>query len=316
MSERIVIAGASGFIGQYLAAAFRADGASVTTVGRDGADAAWGDRAGITDLLDGADLLVNLAGRSVNCRYTPENRQEILRSRVDTTRELSAAISDCDSPPPLWVNSSTATIYRHAEDRPMTESTGELGSGFSVDVAKAWEAALFEGDLPHTRRVALRMAIVLGEGSALVPLVRLARFGLGGAQLDGHWLSTAARRASGTFHDFRARGGRQKFSWIHISDVAGIIRFLREQELAGPVNASAPGVSDSRTLMAMLRKIVHAPVGIPAPRWMLEIGSALIGTETELVLKSRWVAPERLEAAGYEFAFPSLEAALRDVIES
>ncbi len=314
MTERIVIAGASGFIGRYLAAAFRSDGAKVTTIGRAAADASWGDRAAITDLLDGADLLINMAGRTVNCRYTPEHRQEILRSRVDTTRELSDAIEDCEAPPPLWINSSTATIYRHAEDRPMTESTGELGTGFSVDVAKAWEAALFEGDLPHTRRVALRMAIVLGDGSALVPLVRLARLGLGGPQLDGNWFSTTARRAAGTFHEFRARGGRQRFSWIHIADVVGIIRFLRDNDVSGPVNASAPGVTDSRSLMALLRKIVHAPIGIPSPRWMLEVGSAIIGTETELVLKSRWVVPETLEAAGYEFAFPSLEPALRDVI--
>jgi NAD dependent epimerase/dehydratase family enzyme len=315
VTNRIVIAGASGFIGQYLIRAFRSEGASVATIGRRGSDAAWGDTAPITDLLDGADLLINLAGKSVNCRYTPANRAEIFRSRVETTRELSAAIADCEDPPPLWVNSSTATIYRHAEDRPMTESTGELGSGFSVEVAKAWEAALFERDLPGTRRVALRMAIVLGDGSALVPLVRLARFGLGGAQLDGRWFATKARRAAGTFHEFRARGGAQRFSWIHLADVLGIIRFLRlHDELAGPVNASSPNPSDSRTLMAALRGIVHAPIGIPAPRWMLEIGSAAIRTETELVLKSRWVVPERLLEAGYRFEYPELEPALEQIV--
>ena len=315
MTDRIVIAGASGFIGQYLIRAFRAEGAHVATIGRAGSDAAWGDIAAITDLLDGADLLVNLAGKSVNCRYTPANRAEIFRSRVETTRELAAAITDCEDPPPLWVNSSTATIYRHAEDRPMTESTGELGTGFSVEVAKAWEAALFERDLPGTRRVALRMAIVLGDGSALIPLIRLARFGLGGPQLDGRWFAGRARRAAGTFHEFRARGGSQRFSWIHLADVLGIIRFLRDrEELAGPVNASAPNPSDSRHLMAALRRIVHAPIGIPAPRWVLETGSAVIRTETELVLKSRWVVPERLLAAGYEFEYPDLEPALQQIV--
>lgn len=322
MTDRVVIAGASGFIGQYLARAFRADGAVVTLVGRRAgaarsADAAWGDTAAITDLLDGSDLLLNLAGKSVNCRYTPANRAEILRSRVDTTRELAAAIRDCEDPPPLWINASTATIYRHAEDRPMTESTGEIGEGFSVDVARAWEEALFVGDLPSTRRVALRMAIVLGDGSALVPLLWLTRLGLGGPQLDGHWFATAARRAAGTFHTFRARGGRQKFSWIHLADVLGIIRFLRaHSEIDGVVNVSSPNPSDNRTVMQTLRDLLGMPAGLPAPRWMLEIGSAVIRTETELVLKSRWVVPERLLGAGYEFEYPELRPALREIVAS
>ena len=316
MGERVVIAGASGFIGQFLAQAFILDGATVRFIGRHGADAPWGDVAGITRALEGADLLINLAGKSVNCRYTAANRAEILRSRVETTRELATAIRACERPPSLWVNSSTATIYRHAEDRAMTEAAGELGEGFSVDVAKAWEREFFEGELPNTRRVALRTAIVLGDGSALVQLIRLARFGLGGPQLDGHWFSTAARRAAGTFHRFRARGGGQKFSWIHIADVLGIIRFLRgHPEFSGVVNASTPNASDNRTLMATLRHVLGMPLGLPAPRWMLEIGTFVIRTETELVLKSRWVIPERLTNAGYEFAYPELEPALRQIVE-
>lgn len=316
MGERVVIAGASGFIGQFLAQAFILDGATVRFIGRHGADAPWGDVAGITRALEGADLLINLAGKSVNCRYTAANRAEILRSRVETTRELATAIRACERPPSLWVNSSTATIYRHAEDRAMTEAAGELGEGFSVDVAKAWEREFFEGELPNTRRVALRTAIVLGDGSALVQLIRLARFGLGGPQLDGHWFSTATRRAAGTFHRFRARGGRQKFSWIHIADVLGIIRFLRgHPEFSGVVNASTPNASDNRTLMATLRHVLGMPLGLPAPRWMLEIGTFVIRTETELVLKSRWVIPERLTNAGYEFAYPELEPALRQIVE-
>jgi len=314
VSDRIVIAGASGFIGGFLVAHYRSRGDDVRIIGRSGPDAAWGNTARITELLDGADLLINLAGKSVNCRYTDENRAEIRRSRVETTTELATAIAGCDRPPTLWVNSSTATIYRHADDRPMTESTGELGTGFSVGIAKAWEQALFEPDLPKTRRVALRMAIVLGDGSALTPLMRLAQFGLGGAQLDGRWFSTRARREAGTFHEFRTRGGRQKFSWIHLSDVLGAIEFLREHpELDGPVNASSPHPSDSRTVMATIRRIVGAPFGIPTFRWMLEIGTALIRSETELVLKSRWVVPERLEAAGYRFRFSELEPAIRDI---
>ncbi len=138
--------------------------------------------------------------------------------------------------------------------------------------------------------------------------------GLGGPQLDGRWRSTAARRAAGTFHEPRARSGSQKFSWIHLADVLGIIRFLRTSVLDGAVNAAAPNPADNRTLMADIRRIVGAPIGMPTTRWMLEAGAAVIRTETELVLKSRWVVPERLLAAGYEFAFPELEPALRDII--
>src|SRR5690606_10253395 len=167
------IAGASGFIGRRLVESLRADGARVSIIGRRGPDAAWGDTQAITALLDGADVLVNLAGKSVNCRYTPQNRAEILRSRVDTTRELSRAISACVQPPRVWLNSSTATIYRHADDRPMTEDDGAIGSGFSVDVATAWEREFFRADLPATRRVALRIAIVLGNGSVIPPFLAL-----------------------------------------------------------------------------------------------------------------------------------------------
>ncbi|MGN6087799.1 MAG: epimerase [Actinomycetales bacterium] len=315
MGERIVIAGASGFIGRYLAEHYRAQGATVRLIGRSGADVRWDDAAGIRAAVSGANILINLAGMSVNCRYGDAERAEIFRSRLETTRALREAIAASDAPPPLWFNASTATIYRHAEDRPMTESTGELGTGFSVNVAKAWEREFFAGELPGTRRVALRMAIVLGDGSALVPLMMLTRFGLGGPQRDGRWFATTARRNAGTFHEFRARGGRQKFSWVHIRDVLGAIEFLRAREdIAGPVNIAAPNPSDNRTMMATLRRVLGVPVGLPAYRWMLEIGSAVIRTETELVLKSRWVLPERLLEAGYDFAFPELEPALRDIV--
>jgi NAD dependent epimerase/dehydratase family enzyme len=315
VSERIVIAGASGFIGRYLAEHYRAAGATVLLVGRDGADARWGDAEALRRVVTGADVLINLAGKSVNCRYGDANRAEIFRSRLETTRALREAVAASDAPPPVWFNASTATIYRHAEDRPMTESTGELGTGFSVNVARAWEAEFFEGELPGTRRVALRMAIVLGDGSALIPLIRLAQFGLGGPQLDGRWFATTARRNAGTFHEFRARGGRQRFSWVHIRDVLGSIEFLRARpDLDGVVNVSAPHPSDNRTVMATLRRVLGVPAGLPAFRWMLELGSAVIRTETELVLKSRWVVPERLLGAGYTFAFPDLEPALRDIV--
>ncbi|MEN0085936.1 MAG: DUF1731 domain-containing protein [Leifsonia sp.] len=315
MSERIVIAGASGFVGRYLEQHYRSAGAEVVLVGRAGPDVRWDDPDGLRAAVTGASAVINLAGKSVNCRYNDANRAEIFRSRLETTRAVGDAIAASDAPPAVWFNASTATIYRHAEDRPMTESTGELGTGFSVEVAKAWERELFAGDLPATRRVALRMAIVLGDGSALTPLVNLVRAGLGGPQVDGPWFATPARRSAGTFHEFRARGGAQRFSWVHIADVLGAIEFLRDRpDLSGAVNVSSPNPTDDRTLMATLRRLLGRRIGLPAYRWMLEIGSAAIRTETELVLKSRWVVPERLLDAGYSFAYPELEPALRDIL--
>lgn len=322
MADRIVIAGASGFIGQYLVQAFEADGAQVRVIGRAASGSApgatnWGDVAAISALLDGCDLLINLAGKSVNCRYTRANRAEILRSRVETTQELAAAIRACAAPPPLWINASTATIYRHADDRAMGESTGEIGTGFSVSIARAWEAALFAGELPSTRRVALRMAIVLGVGGALTPLRTLARFGLGGPHLDGRWISTRSGRKYGTFHERGLGGGRQRFSWVHVADVLGSIRYLRGQpQLDGPINLSSPESSDNRTVMRSIRKAAGLPFGIAAPRWMLELGMFVIRTETELVLKSRWVVPQRLIESGFAFEYPALDPALSQIEQS
>jgi len=313
---RIVIAGASGFMGRYLAEEFRGAGDEVLTIGRSRGDAVWGDADGIRRVVDGSDVVINLAGKSVNCRYGAANRAEILRSRVDTTRALSAAIAAAARPPRLWLNSSTATIYRHAEDRAQTESGGELGTGFSVSVAKAWEEAFFSGELPATRRVSLRTAIVLGDGSALVPLINLARIGFGGAQVDGPWFRSKRRVAAGTFHEFGARGGRQRFSWVHLADVLGVIRFLIEHdEIDGVVNVAAPQPVDSVTVMRSIRRALKVPFGIPLHRWMLEPGAWAIRTETELVLKSRWVVPERLSDAGYTFQFPELDSAIVAIVD-
>ena len=312
----VTLAGASGFMGRALRRALEAEGAEVRRIGRGGDGARWSDPGSVMAAVDGADLVLNLAGRSVNCRYNRRNRQEILRSRVDTTRLLGEAIAAAAAPPALWVNSSTATIYRHAEDRAMTEATGELGTGFSVEVARAWEAAFFERELEGTRRVAIRTAIVLGRGSVLPPLVRLVRFGLGGAQLDGRWFATPWRRRAGTYHENRRTHGRQQFSWVHIDDVAGAVRFLREHpEIEGVVNLASPNPVDDATFMRTLRRVLGVPLGLPAYRWMLELGAIAIRTETELVLKSRWVVPERLEQAGFRFRYPDLDPALRQILK-
>lgn len=313
---RAVLGGSSGFMGSYLVNRYRAAGREVVTIGRSGSDLRWGDTDAIASAVDGAAIVVGLAGKSVNCRYNDANRAEIFRSRLETTAELSRAIEGAASPPPLWVNAATATIYRHAADRPMTESQGDIGKGFSVEVAKAWERQLFAAELPHTRRVALRTAIVLGHGGVLGPIRRLAQFGLGGPQLDGWWPVTNARRRAGTVHQRGSGGGRQKFSWVHIEDAARIIDFVETHpEISGVLNVAAPGPVDNRTFMRTVREVLSVPFGLPAPRWMLELGAIAIRTETELVLKSRWVLPELLEQAGFEFAYPELEPALREAFD-
>ncbi|GIP49966.1 NAD-dependent epimerase [Paenibacillus sp. J53TS2] len=290
---KVVLAGGTGFVGQAFAQRFKELGAEVKVISRQAPHIPWEDQSAIVQALEGADLLINLAGRSVNCRYTPENRRLILESRTETTRQLGECILACQRPPALWINSSTATIYRHAEDRPMTEESGEVGSGFSVDVAKAWEEAFFAFDLPTTRRVALRIAIVLDDGGVMGPLRNLVRFGLGGAQ----------------------GSGRQQFSWIHMEDLFRIVRFLQEHpELDGVFNASAPHPVTNRELMAGLRRAMGVPIGLPAPSWLLELGARLIRTETELVLKSRWVLPERLQRAGFTFRFDTLGKALQEIV--
>ena len=296
--RRIVLAGASGFVGRYLTARFLESGDSVSTIGRSGADANWGDAAAIRSLLDGSDILVNLAGTSVNCRYTRKNKAAIFSSRLLTTAELGEAVQAVAHPPAVWFNASTATIYRHADDHPMTDETGELGSGFSVNVATAWEREFFAHPRNGVRQVALRMAIVLGDGSALTPLVLLTRFGLGGPQFGG-----------------KTRDARQRFSWVHIEDVYRAIEFLsRRPDSGDTVNVSSPNPVENRELMATLRRVLGVRFGISLFGWMLGVGAFAIRTETELLLKSRWVVPTRLRAAGFEFEYPLLEGALRDIL--
>ena len=319
-----VVAGASGFIGRELLNALSTWGYTTRTIGRSpaSADATWDRPDLIAELIDGADLLINLAGRSVGCRYTDANRQVIWDSRVDTTRTLNAAVGAASAPPRLWINSSTATIYRHAMDRPQTEDDGDIGEGFSVDIAKAWEKEFFSGSLPATRRVALRMAIVLGDGAALNMLATAARFGAGGAQHEGRWFPHRRYRGIGpeasgptVWRGHPPTHGRQRFSWVHIEDVLRAIRFIDEhEELSGPINVSNPQVSDNHSLMKALRKAVRMPIGVPAPRWLLETGMIVLRQESELVLKSRWVLPSRLEAAGFDFKWTDIEAATKQLL--
>jgi uncharacterized protein (TIGR01777 family) len=249
-------------------------------------------------------VLINLAGRSVNCRYTAENRRTILSSRVDSTRVVGAAIARARHPPRVWLQMSTATLYAHRFDAANDEVSGLIGGtepdvpaywSFSIDVAKAWEQTLQEAGTPRTRKVAVRSAMVLSPdpGGVFDVLLRLTRFGLGGP----------------------IAGGRQFISWVHERDFVRALDFLiAREDLAGPVNVASPKPLPQRDFMASLRQAWGTAVGLPAARWMTEIGAFFLGTDTELVLKSRRVAPRRLLDAGFEFEFPDWDAAARELV--
>ena len=294
MKKKIIIAGGTGFVGKYLNKKFATAGYEVVIISRSKSHISWDNTPLITEALENAAILINLAGKSVDCRYNEKNKKEIYDSRIETTKILGNAIINCKNPPPLWINSSTATIYRHAEDRPMTEATGEIGSGFSVNVATNWEKTFFSFNLPQTRQVALIMAIVLGKnGGVIKPLKNLVRFGMGGKQGKGN----------------------QMFSWIHIEDLLNVILFVQQHpEIFGILNTSAPNPVNNKTLMQLMRKNVGMPIGLPTPTWLLKMGAVLIKTETELVLKSRWVIPEKLLNAGFKFKYPTIEKALKNIL--
>ena len=296
LNKKIVIAGGTGFIGTYFKDKFESLGYEVKIISRKPTSITWDDQDGMIAALESAEMLINLAGKSVNCRYHKRNKQAILNSRTETTEALGNALLACENPPALWINSSTATIYRHAEDRPMSEKDVEIGTGFSVDVAKEWERAFFQFKLPNTRQVALRIAITLGpNGGVMTPYINLVKFGLGGVQGSGN----------------------QMFSWIHVEDLFQIILFLKNREdLSGVFNCSAPEPITNRAFMSHLRKAMNRSFGLSAPKWMLEMGSFFIRTETELVLKSRWVVPERLEQEGYVFTYDKIDKTLKQILSS
>lgn len=313
---RIVIPGGSGHIGHMLARYLQERGHHITIMTRSPYTASWqtvhwdGEHLGPwVDTLEGADVCINLAGRSVNCRYHEENRRQIYDSRVGTTRLLGDAIAGLSKPPRVWLNASTATIYRHSLDKPMDEFSGELGGGelistfrhapetwdFSASVAKSWEAAFFATPTPLTRKIALRSAIVMSPvpGSAFAIYSNLVRMSLGGKQGKG----------------------RQFVSWIHEFDFARAVEFLIErEEIDGPVNIAAPHPLPNRDFMRELRDAWGVPNGIPAPRPLLALAALVMRTETELVLKSRRVVPGKLLQAGFQFEFSSWLQAAADLV--
>lgn len=307
---KVVIPGGTGQVGTILARAFHDDGHDVVVLGRRRASAPWRvvvwdarERGDWAAEFEGADAVINLAGRSVNCRYTTENRREITESRVVTTRLVGEAIGRSARPPRVWLQMSTATIYAHRYDAANGERAGLLGGGepnapdtwrFSIEVARAWERAADEAATPRTRKVKMRSAMVMSpdRGGVFDVLLGLVRRGLGG----------------------RAGDGRQYVTWIHHEDFVRAVYWLIERdELDGPVNLAAPNPLPNAEFMRALREAWGVGFGLPAARWMLEVGAFFLRTETELILKSRRVVPERLSESGFTFGFPFWPDAARDL---
>jgi hypothetical protein len=307
---KIVIPGGSGQVGTILARALHRGGHDVVVLARQPQVRPWrivgwdGQTLGAwRGEVDGSDVVINLAGRSVNCRYTQTHRREILDSRVKSTRVVGKAIAEAQRPPHTWLQASTATIYAHRYDAANDEASGLIGGRepgvpdawkFSIDVAQAWERALRDADTPRTRKVALRSAMTMSPdpGGIFDTLLTLVRRGLGGTAGDG----------------------RQFVSWIHFEDFVAAIYWLFEHEaMDGVVNVAAPNPIPNAEFMRVLRKAAGIRVGLPAARWMLEMGAVFMRTETELILKNRRVVPAALLHSGFTFRYPTWEPAARDL---
>jgi len=313
--EKIIIAGGTGFIGQQIANYFGNDYEIViltrqlahqktNAFGENSITAAalvntrfvqWDGKttSDWVNELEGATLIINLAGKTVNCRYTQKNKQEIFDSRTNATKIIGQAIHNAVQPPKLWINAASATIYPNATDTPRDESFTSFANDFSVQVCKLWEQTFYEQRTPFTRKVELRMAITLGAGGVMTPYFNLLKFGLGGKQGSGN----------------------QMYSWVHITDTCRIIEWLMQhKDLEGTYNCVSPNAVSNKTFMQTLRKLTGNKIGLPAFEWMLAIGAKLIGTEPELVLKSRWVLPTKITQAGFDFKYPLIEDAFKEIL--
>lgn len=302
---KLVVTGGTGFLGQALQRYFASKEHDVVVLSRT-TGVNWDEKTlgAWAEVLEGADAVINLAGRSVNCRYTEQNLREMMDSRVDSTRVIGQAIAGAKQPPPVWLQMSTATIYAHRFDAPNDEATGVIAGHEpdapacwlpSIEIVKAWEAELEAAETPHTRKVLLRTAMVMSgrKDSAFELLARVARRGLGGS----------------------IAGGRQYMSWIHELDFCRAVEFLVQREdLSGAVNLASPNPLPQREFMRHLRQALGVPIGLPATAWMVEIVCKLMGTESELLLKSRRVVPARLLEAGFDFRFVEWPVACRDLV--
>ena len=304
MYTKIILAGGSGFIGKFLKEYFKTKSiqliiltrsvpkkiGNITYLQWDGKTLGdWKDE------LEGAELLINLTGKSVNSRYTEKNRNEIINSRVYSTRVLGEAVKQLKNPPAVWFNAASATIYRHAEDRPNDEYNGEYENDFSVQVCKLWEQEFSKLKLPATRKIILRMAIVLGAEDGVFPRFKnIVRFGMGGKQGNGN----------------------QYFSWLHEDDLVAILEFLYlHAELEGIFNIASPNALQNKAMMKTYRELLNPQILLPLPTWLLKLGGFILGTEPELLLKSRWVIPKRLEESGFKFKYTNFKLALESLLK-
>ena len=301
---KVIIAGGTGFLGHELAQFFkqRNDEVAVLTRGAsrsaDGISYVHWDATTLGEWkkeFSNADVLINLSGKSVDCRFTEKNKKEILRSRVDATKVLGQAVKEMSSPLRVWINASAATIYEYSEDKAIDEDSSEFGHDFSMEVAQAWERTFYEAETPNVRKVALRISVVLGKGGGAYPVLkRLGKFGLAGTMGPG----------------------TQRFAWVHIQDVLHMIDFaIANDSITGPLNCAAPDTPTNKMFLKALRNSLGVRIGIPQPTFLLKIGGLIIGTESDLILKSRWVSPKKLLDHGFEFKFPDPQSALNNLAQ-
>ncbi|WP_417350601.1 TIGR01777 family oxidoreductase [Flavobacterium alkalisoli] len=299
--KKMVIAAGTGFLGSILIGYFKdkAEEIVILTRGKSGTKnnikyVNWDAKSfsGWEHELENSDILINLAGKSVNCRYNERNKNEIMASRINSTAILNKAVLQCKTPPKHWLNSSTATIYKGSYHKQMDEVNGDKGFDFSMKVARAWEKVFFKTETPQTLKTALRTSIVLGKKGGAYPMLRkLAKIGMGGKQGNG----------------------RQYVSWIHQHDFARAVEFVIKTQTECVVNVVSPTPVRNTNFMAAIVKRVKAPFAIPISKLMLDLGAKIIGTETELVLKSRNVIPKRLQENGFTFKYPNLDEALQNL---
>lgn len=289
MQGKIVIAGASGFIGSFITEKLKQEGWQVVTIGRNEA-VNWQDNNALLAALEDAEVVINLAGKSVNCVHNNKNKKEILESRVSTTQVLNQAIGQCKQAPKLWINASGNAIYPRSYTKAMTEFDAIGDNTFMSAVCLAWEKALFENNLSQTRRVAFRTGIVLGKnGGILKTLEGLTRVGLGG----------------------QSGNGKQMMSWVHIEDYFSIIKFvIKQKNISGGLNICAPESTTNKAFMKLLRKSLRIPIGLPAPAFAIKIAAPIIGTEASLALDSYHTISKVLPQEGYTFKFPDLQQSL------
>jgi len=293
MPMKIIIAGGTGFIGSYLNKKFTAEGHTVIIIARRGNFVKW-NPADMRNVIENADVLINLAGHNINCRYTEVNKNLILGSRIQSTAMLGNVLAECRNPPPLWINASATAIYKSLYTVSASEDANLFADDFLAQVVKRWESDFVKLRTPAVRQVALRTSVVLGRnGGAFTRLHMLARLGLGGA----------------------VGSGKQMFSWIHYEDYYRVIRFIIENKgISGVVNCTSPGAATNAAFMKALRKASGMPLGIPAPEFVVQHVSKFLNFEPDLILNSSWVYPKVLLNAGFVFKYPELKQALDDLV--